>query len=110
MYTLAQYSGGNPGHKRKTSPTPSTAASVSSPIPANPSYPATATQTFFSTEPLTKLVLTAGGVKYGMEISVEIRTIQSAWAQYEDETSLVVGNETSSGGIAKRYMGYDASF
>jgi hypothetical protein len=68
------------------------------------------TQTFFSTDPLTKPVVTAGGVKYGMEINVEIQAIQSAWTQYEDESGLVVGNKTSSGGMAKRYMRYDASF
>jgi beta-fructofuranosidase len=39
-----------------------------------------ATQTFFPTESLTKLVVMAGGIKYGMEISVEVRALQSAWA------------------------------
>jgi beta-fructofuranosidase len=69
-----------------------------------------ATQTFFPTTPLTQLSVGAAGIIGGMEISVSVVEVLSAWAQFEDETGLVVGNTTSgsNGTLSKRYMDYNA--
>jgi beta-fructofuranosidase len=69
-----------------------------------------ATQTFFPTTPLTILAVSAGGMKYGMEISIQVRAVLSAWAQYEDGTGYVVGNLSSATGgkLKKRSVSFKA--
>jgi beta-fructofuranosidase len=71
-----------------------------------------ATQTFFPEEPLTQLTVSASAIPPGAEVSVEVIGIESAWAQYEDESGIVKGNVTTSASKmkGKRYMRYDVQF
>jgi beta-fructofuranosidase len=55
-----------------------------------------ATQTFFPTQPLTTVEIRAGGIKYGMELAVQVSAVISAWARYADKAGYVVGNVSSS--------------
>lgn len=70
------------------------------------------TVSFYPTEPLTQMTLSTVNVLEGMEISVEVRAIKSAWARYENEQGTVVGNVTASANtaMAERHMVYDAKF
>ena len=48
-----------------------------------------ATVTFFPTQPLTSLVVSSNNIPNGVEISVAVHAINSAWAQYENEQGTV---------------------
>jgi len=71
-----------------------------------------ATQTFFPTAPLTQLTVSAGALPAGMEISVNVKAVESAWAKYADESGIVTGNVTRSRSQSKskRFMTYVARF
>jgi beta-fructofuranosidase len=56
-----------------------------------------ATATFYPVQPLTELAIRAGGISEDMAISITVRAVESAWAQYEDKTGLVVGNVSACG-------------
>ncbi|KAH7322941.1 glycosyl hydrolase [Stachybotrys elegans] len=65
-----------------------------------------ATNVFYSTQPLTLLVLGAANFPEGMEASVRVNALESAWADQEDEDGLVLGNVTNpdTGSIKVRNM------
>jgi beta-fructofuranosidase len=71
-----------------------------------------ATVSFYPTEPLTQMTLSTVNILKGMEISVEVRAINSAWARYENEQGTVVGNVTTGGNstMVRRHTVYDAKF
>jgi beta-fructofuranosidase len=72
-----------------------------------------ATVSFYPTEPLTQFSLSTVDLLEGMEVSVVVRAINSAWAQYENEQGTVMGNVTTSGGnstVGRRDMVYGAEF
>jgi beta-fructofuranosidase len=54
-----------------------------------------ATTTYFPTQPLTQLTVTAGDIDPSMQISVEVRAIESAWAKLADANGVVLGNVTT---------------
>ncbi|KAG9251857.1 glycoside hydrolase family 32 protein [Emericellopsis atlantica] len=67
-----------------------------------------ASNTFFTTQPLTYLIVSAGDLVEGMEVSVRVHALESAWASMADEDDgLVYGNQTSSIGQEKmrRFLG-----
>ncbi|KAJ8109013.1 hypothetical protein ONZ43_g6256 [Nemania bipapillata] len=53
----------------------------------------TGTTVFYPQQPLTALNLTSS-LPAGARVSVDIWSLKSAWAQYEDKQGLVVGNVT----------------
>lgn len=55
------------------------------------------TVSFYPREPLTQMTLSAAEVLPGMDISVEVRAVDSAWKRYEDEDGTVRGNVTTGG-------------
>jgi beta-fructofuranosidase len=55
------------------------------------------TVSFYPTEPLTQMTLSAVGIAEGMEVAVEVRAVNSAWARLENELGTVIGNVTGSG-------------
>lgn len=52
------------------------------------------TVSFYPKEPLTLFSLAAVDILPGMDISVEVRAIDSAWARFENEVGTVLGNVT----------------
>lgn len=66
-----------------------------------------ATNTFFSNQPLTLMVLSAADLAEGMEVSVRVIGLESAWAKMKDDDGLVAGNTTRSMGAenVKRLLG-----
>lgn len=72
-----------------------------------------ATVSFYPTEPLTELAITAANILDGMTINVGVYAINSAWARYENEQGTVLGNVTEAGNLtkkARRDMIYEAHF
>jgi beta-fructofuranosidase len=57
-----------------------------------------ATNTFFSTQPLTLMVLSAANLTEDMEVSVRVVGLESAWAKMKGDDGLVAGNSTRSVG------------
>lgn len=53
-----------------------------------------ATNTFFPSQPLTQLTISTRDLNRDVVVSVEVRAVESAWADYADEDGLVVGNVT----------------
>ncbi|KAI6782739.1 uncharacterized protein J7T54_000882 [Emericellopsis cladophorae] len=67
-----------------------------------------ATNTFFTTQPLTHLIVSAGDLVEGMEVSLRVHALESAWASMADEDDgLVYGNQTSRMGQEdmRRFLG-----
>jgi len=67
-----------------------------------------ATNTFFTTQPLTHLIVSAADLVEGMEISLRVHALESAWASMADEEDgLVYGNQTSGMGQEdmRRFLG-----
>jgi beta-fructofuranosidase len=54
-----------------------------------------ATNTFFSTQPLSLMVMSAADLAEGMEVSVRIVGLESAWAQMKGDDGIVSGNSTT---------------
>ncbi|KAI0201181.1 glycosyl hydrolase [Astrocystis sublimbata] len=69
----------------------------------------TGTVLFYPTQPLTTLNL-ASQLPEGAQVSVDIWSLKSAWAEYEDEQGNVVGNVTSSGNSTSRSVAYTSDF
>jgi beta-fructofuranosidase len=61
-----------------------------------------ATNTFFSTQPLTLMVVSVAAFPSGMTASVRVVELTSTWASQEDSEGIVNGNTTSSGTGAMR--------
>lgn len=57
------------------------------------------TVSFYPNEPLTQMTISAVDILPGMDISVEVRAINSAWARYENEEGTVLGNVTTGGNL-----------
>lgn len=68
-----------------------------------------ATATFFPVQPLSIFSISTAGLPAGAKVSVAVWGLESAWAQYEDESGQVVGNVTTSSS-AERRMLYATSF
>ncbi|GAW18294.1 hypothetical protein ANO14919_077690 [Xylariales sp. No.14919] len=65
---------------------------------------------FYPSQPLTTLNL-ASRLPEGARVSVDIWSLKSAWAEYEDEQGVVYGNVTSSGNsTSRRSMAYESNF
>jgi beta-fructofuranosidase len=56
-----------------------------------------ATNVFYPQQPLTELVIQTAGIKGDMQIGVTIKSLESAWVQYEDESGVVAGNVSTAG-------------
>ena len=70
-----------------------------------------ATVLFYPTQPLTTMTLRTADMPAGVQVSVAVWALESAWAQYENEQGVVVGNVTSSGSISSRQdMIYEATW
>ncbi|PSR84252.1 glycosyl hydrolase [Coniella lustricola] len=72
-----------------------------------------ATTLFFPKEPLTIMSLATAGLPAGVEVSVAVWSVQSAWAEYENEQGTVLGNVTDSdigNATARRDMIYEATW
>ncbi|KAI0418342.1 glycosyl hydrolase [Xylaria grammica] len=68
------------------------------------------TVVFYPSQPLTTLNL-ASRLPEGARVSVDIWSLKSAWAEYEDEQGIVYGNVTSSrNSTARRSMVYESNF
>ncbi|KAI1268804.1 glycoside hydrolase family 32 protein [Xylariaceae sp. FL1019] len=66
---------------------------------------------FYPEQPLSLLNLVTRDLPEGTEVSVSVRALKSAWAQYEDEQGTVLGNVTSlSNSTTKRHMTYKSEF
>ncbi|KAI5923960.1 glycosyl hydrolase [Camillea tinctor] len=63
---------------------------------------------FYPTQPLSQLTVASRDLPEGAQVSVSVRALKSAWAEYEDESGVVAGNVTET--IAKRHMAYEAAF
>lgn len=61
---------------------------------------------FYPSQPLTMVNLATADLPAGVEVSVAIRSVKSAWAEYENEQGTVVGNVTGTG--VRRDMIYEA--
>ncbi|KAJ4416874.1 Invertase [Gnomoniopsis sp. IMI 355080] len=71
-----------------------------------------ATVLFFPEQPLGLMSLGTADLPAGVEVSVAVWSLKSAWAEYENEQGTVVGNITSSETMAsqaRRDMIYDAA-
>ncbi|KAK0663243.1 Extracellular exo-inulinase [Lasiodiplodia hormozganensis] len=68
-----------------------------------------ATATFFPVQPLSIFSISTAGLPEGAKVSVAVWGLESAWAQYEDESGQVVGNVTTSSSAEKRML-YATSF
>lgn len=55
-----------------------------------------ATNTFFATQPLSLMIVSATDLPTGMEVSVKVTGLKSAWADMESEDGIVYGNITDS--------------
>lgn len=64
-----------------------------------------ATSTFFSTQPLTRMTLSTSDLPKGMRVSVRVNALNSAWGNVTNKDGLVYGNQsvkaTSSGNIRR---------
>lgn len=69
-----------------------------------------ATVLFYPEEPLTHLKLGTASLPAGVEVSVAVWALKSAWAEYENEQGIVVGNVTESAGPTRRDMVYEATW
>lgn len=72
-----------------------------------------ATALFFPDEPLTLMNLATADLPAGVEISLAVWSLKSAWAAYENEQGIVVGNVTDGSGTtpgARRDMIYDTKW
>lgn len=70
-----------------------------------------ATVLFYPSQPLSLLSLATSNLPAGVEVSVAVWGLKSAWAGYEDEAGTVVGNVTSAGEAgARRDMVYEAKW
>ncbi|KAI0644288.1 glycosyl hydrolase [Trametes meyenii] len=56
---------------------------------------ASATATFFATQPLTLLTVSAGELPANASVSVAVYALKSAWKEYEDAEGVVSGNVTT---------------
>ncbi|KAI0147227.1 glycosyl hydrolase [Xylariaceae sp. FL1272] len=66
---------------------------------------------FYPTQPLSLLTLGTRDLPEGTEVSMSVRALKSAWAEYEDEQGTVLGNVTSvSNSTTKRHMTYKSEF
>ncbi|KEY66625.1 hypothetical protein S7711_01920 [Stachybotrys chartarum IBT 7711] len=63
-----------------------------------------ATNTFFTTQPLTLMVLSTADFPGDMAASVRVVALESAWAEMEDEDGIVYGNVTDTGSMRVRDM------
>ncbi|RGP64441.1 beta-fructofuranosidase [Fusarium longipes] len=54
------------------------------------------TNTFFSTEPLTRMVFSTADLPEDLKVSISVRALESAWKDLESKDGLVYGNKTSS--------------
>lgn len=61
-----------------------------------------ATVLFYPTQPLTMMTLGTADLPAGVHVSIAVWALKSAWAEYEDEEGMVLGNVTSSGSTAKK--------
>lgn len=66
-----------------------------------------ATVVFYPTQPLTALSL-AANLPEGARVSVDVWSLKSAWAEFEDEQGTVLGNVTNSGNTTSRNMIYES--
>lgn len=66
------------------------------------------TVVFYPTQPLTALNL-AANLPEGARVSVDIWSLKSAWAEFEDEQGIVLGNVTNSGNSTSRNMIYKSN-
>lgn len=69
-----------------------------------------ATVLFYPEEPLTVLNLGTANLPSGVEVSVAVWALKSAWAEYENEQGTVVGNVTDADGSTRRDMVYEAAW
>ncbi|KAG8157339.1 hypothetical protein KVR01_012723 [Diaporthe batatas] len=69
-----------------------------------------ATVLFYPEEPLTHLTLGTASLPAGVEVSVAVWALKSAWAEYENEQGIVVGNTTDTASSARRDMVYKATW
>ncbi|KIW06912.1 uncharacterized protein PV09_02581 [Verruconis gallopava] len=73
-----------------------------------------ATVSFYPTQPLTSLAVSAVDIQDSMRVSVGVYALDSAWMGYADEQGNVLGNVTNgsanSAPTAKRHMIYEARF
>lgn len=67
---------------------------------------------FYPTQPLTLVTLATADLPAGVEVSVAVWSVKSAWAEYEDEQGTVVGNVTTEASApgARRDMIYEATW
>lgn len=66
---------------------------------------------FYPDEPLSHVNVTTANLPAGVEVSVAVWSLKSAWAEYENEEGTVVGNVTeSSTNATRRDMIYEASW
>lgn len=61
-----------------------------------------ATVLFYPTQPLTMMTLGTADLPAGVNVSIAVWALKSAWAEYEDEEGMVLGNVTNSGSTAKK--------
>jgi beta-fructofuranosidase len=54
------------------------------------------TNTFFATEPLTRMIFSTKDLPEDVKVSISVRALESAWQSLEGEDGLVHGNKTSS--------------
>lgn len=70
-----------------------------------------ATVLFYPTQPLTVLDFATAGLPEGVQVSVAVWALKSAWAEYENEQGTVVGNVTTTAPAgARRDMVYEAKW
>lgn len=66
---------------------------------------------FYPSQPLTLVTLTTANLPAGVEVSVAIWSVKSAWAEYENEQGTVEGNVTTEAAAgARRDMIYEATW
>lgn len=53
------------------------------------------TNTFFATQPLTLMVLSANDLPEDVNVSVKVHALESAWKEEQSDDGLVRGNTTS---------------
>lgn len=70
-----------------------------------------ATTLFFPNEPLTLMSLSTAALPAGVEVSVAVWSVKSAWAEYENEQGTVLGNVTdTTDANTRRDMIYEANW
>lgn len=65
---------------------------------------------FYPNNPLTMVNVATAQLPAGVEVSVAIWSVKSAWAEYEDEQGTVVGNVTTTTTGVRRDMVYEAEW